>query len=72
LGPQLEAFLEKYPFVGAQTITKHSLTTVPTVKEILQRELEMRKFSGPWVPHSLRAPPRVARVEASTEMLRIL
>jgi hypothetical protein len=32
----------------------------------------MRKFSRRWVPHFLSQAQKVARVEASIEMLRIL
>jgi hypothetical protein len=45
LGPQVEAFLQKDPFASARIIAKHFLTTASTVKEILLRELGMRKFS---------------------------
>jgi hypothetical protein len=39
LGPELEAFMQKYPFASARVIAQHFLTTVPTIKDILQREL---------------------------------
>jgi hypothetical protein len=72
LGPQFEAFLQKCPFARARVIAKHFLITIPTVKEILQRELGMRKFSRRWVSHSLSSAHKVVQVEASKEMLRIL
>jgi hypothetical protein len=72
LAALLEAFLQKYPFASAGMITKHFLVNPHTVKEILQRELGMRKFSRRWVPHSLTSAQKVARVDASIEMLRIL
>jgi hypothetical protein len=53
LGPRLEAFMQKYPFASAGIIAQRFLTTVPTIKDILQRELGMRKFSRGWVPHFL-------------------
>jgi hypothetical protein len=53
-------------------IAKHFLIKPYTVKEILQTELGMRKFSRRWVPHSLTYAQKVARVEASIEILRIL
>jgi transposase len=53
LGPQLEAFIQKYPFASARVIAEHFLTTVPTIKAIIQRELGMRQFSRRWVPHFL-------------------
>jgi hypothetical protein len=45
LRSQLEAFMQKYPFASARVITQHFLKTVPTIKNILQRELGMRTFS---------------------------
>jgi hypothetical protein len=42
------------------------------VKEILQGELGMRKFSGRWVAHSLSSPEEVALVAGSKDMLSIL
>jgi transposase len=69
LGPQLEAFMQKYPFSSARGITQHFLTTVPRIKDILQRELGMRKFSRRWMPHFLSPAQEVARVEASKTIL---
>jgi hypothetical protein len=65
LGLQLEAFIQKYPFASARVIAQHFLTTVPTIKDILQRQLGMGKFSRRWVPHFLSSGQKVARVEAS-------
>jgi hypothetical protein len=42
------------------------------MKEILQRELGLKKFSWRWVSHCLSPAQQVAPVEASTEMLRII
>jgi hypothetical protein len=72
LGPQVEAFLQKYRFASARLIKKHVPTTASTVKKILQRELGMRKFSRGWVPHLLIDAQKVAWVEAVKEMLKIL
>jgi transposase len=66
-GLQLEVFMQKYPFASARVIAQHFLTTVPTTKNILQRELGMRKFSRRWVPHFLSPAQKVARVEASKQ-----
>jgi hypothetical protein len=71
LGRQLEAFMQKCPFASAGVIAQHFLT-VPTIKDILQRELGMRKFSRRWVPHFLSPVQKVARVEASKTILRVL
>jgi hypothetical protein len=72
LGPQLGAFLQKYPFASAQGIAQHFLATVLTVKNILQRELGMKQLSRRYVPHSLSDAQKDTGVEASEEMLRIL
>jgi hypothetical protein len=69
LGPQLEAFMQKYPSASARVIAKHFLTTVPMIKDILQRELGTKKFSRRWVPHFLSPSQKIARVEASKTIL---
>jgi hypothetical protein len=70
LGPQLEGPMQKYTF--ARVIARHFLTTVPRTKDILHRELGMRKFSQLWVSHFLSSAGKVARVEASKTILRVL
>jgi hypothetical protein len=72
LGPQLEAFLQKDPFASTRVIAQHFLTTVPTIKDILQRDLGMRKCSRRWVLHFLSSAQEVAPVEASKTILRAL
>jgi hypothetical protein len=64
--------MQKYPFASARVIAQHFLTTVPTIKDILQRELGMRKFSWRWMPHFLSPAQKVARVETSKIILQIL
>jgi hypothetical protein len=64
--------MQKYPFASASVIAQHFLTTVPTIKNILQRELGMIKCSLRWVPHFLSPAQKVARVEASKTILRVL
>jgi hypothetical protein len=72
LGPQLEAFMQKHPFASARVITQHFFTTVLTIKDIPQRELGVKKFSRRWVPHFLSPAQKVAPVEASKTILRVL
>jgi hypothetical protein len=72
LGPQLEAFIQKDIFASARVIAQHFLTTVPTIKDILQRELGMRKFLRRWVPHFLSPTQKAARIKASKTILRVL
>jgi hypothetical protein len=71
LGPQVEPFLQKYPFVSARIIAKHFLGTASTVKEVVPRELGMRRFSWRWVFHSLSDAQKIAPVDAA-KMSRIL
>jgi hypothetical protein len=61
--------MQKYPFATARVIAQHFLTTIPTIKDILQRELEMRKFSRRWMPHFLSPAQNVACIEASKTIL---
>jgi hypothetical protein len=49
----LHKFLERYPFSSARAIWRHFRSSPPTVKEILGRELGLKKFSRRWVPHVL-------------------
>jgi hypothetical protein len=42
------------------------------IKDILQRKLGVRKFSRHWVPHFLSPVQKVAGVEASKTILRVL
>jgi hypothetical protein len=72
LRPQFVGFLQKYPFASSRALARHFLSRVPTIEEILQRERELQKFSRRWVHHFLSPTPKVARLEASTEMLQIL
>jgi hypothetical protein len=64
--------MQKCPFASARVIAQHFLATGPTIKDILQRELGMRKFSRRWVPHFLSPAQKVARVEALKTILRVL
>jgi hypothetical protein len=64
--------MHKYPFVSARVITQNFLKTVPPIKDILQRALAMKKFSWRWVPHFLSPAQKVACVEASKTILRVL
>jgi hypothetical protein len=42
------------------------------VKDIIARDLGLKKMTRRWVPHALSGPQKVKRVEASTELLQIL
>jgi hypothetical protein len=64
--------MQKCPFSSARVIVQHFFTKVSTMKDIFQRGLGMRKFSRRWVPHFLSLAQKVARVEASKTILRVL
>jgi hypothetical protein len=72
LGSRLETSLLKYPFASARVIAQHFCTTAPTIKDILHRELGIRKFSRHWVPYFFSEAQKAAGAEASKEMLQIL
>jgi hypothetical protein len=61
---QLAAFLQKYPFANARVLMQYFLTSVSTIKEILQRELGLKKVSRHWVPLFLSLAQEIAHVEA--------
>jgi hypothetical protein len=61
--------MQRYPFSSARVIAQHFLMAVLTIKDILQRELGMRKFSRRWLPHFLSPVMKVARVGASETIL---
>jgi hypothetical protein len=64
--------MQKYPFASARGIAQHFLTTVPTIRDMLQRELGMRKFSRRWISHFLTLAQKLARVEAPKAILQVL
>jgi transposase len=53
LRQQLATFLQKYPCASVRLLAQHSMTSAPTIKEILQREMGLKKFSRRWIPHFL-------------------
>jgi hypothetical protein len=71
LGPHFEAFLQKEPFIGACIITQHLLTVCSPVKEILTRQLGIRKFSRHSGSDLVGRAYKVSRVEASIERFKI-
>jgi transposase len=43
-GPVLQKFLDRYPFSGTKVISIHFHISPPTVKEILRRQLQLKKI----------------------------
>jgi histone-lysine N-methyltransferase SETMAR len=72
MGSMFQAYLEKYPFASARVLAQHFFVSAPTVKDILQRELGMKKYSRRWLRHLLTGSQKAARVDSSREMLKIL
>jgi hypothetical protein len=71
LGLQLEAFMQKYPFPSARGIVQHFFRTIPTIKDIPQRKLGMRKFSRRCVPHFI-SPAQSCWRRSTKTILRVL
>jgi hypothetical protein len=59
------------PFASARVLARRFLTSGLTIKEILHRDRRLKKFTALGAPF-LFFPRRVAGIEASTEMARIL
>jgi hypothetical protein len=72
LAAPLRLFLNDYPFASAHMLSQHFNVSATMVKEILARDLGLRKFTRRWVPHAFSDPHKVKRVEASSELLHIL
>jgi transposase len=72
LAEPLRLFLDNDPFTTARMLSRHFNVSATTVKEILARDLGMRKFTRRWVPHTLSDLQKVKRVETSTELFHIL
>jgi transposase len=62
LGDSLPKFLFKYMFASAMNIASHFNINMSTVKDLLARELRLRKFTQRWVPHSLSECEKNERV----------
>jgi hypothetical protein len=65
-------FLQDYPFTSASVLSRHFSVCATTVKEILARDLDLKKITRRWVSHTLSDRQKVKRVEVSTELVQIL
>jgi transposase len=72
LAKDLSDFLEEFPFTSAAVIAEQFNQSKSTIKEILQREFGLRRFSGRWVPRSLSATQKADRKKMSIDLLSIL
>jgi hypothetical protein len=74
LAEAFRLFLQDYPFASARILSRHFsvCACATTVKEILIRDLGLKKITRRWVPHALSDRQKVKRVEASTDLVQIL
>jgi hypothetical protein len=72
LGEPLAEFLEQFPFASAGSIAEHFGLSKPTIREIIERELGLRRFSRRWVPHSLSDSQKADRMTMAISMLGVL
>jgi hypothetical protein len=72
LGPVLQKFLDRDPFSSTMVISRHVRTSPSTVKEILRRELGLKKLSRRWFPHLLSDDQKKLLVDASRKLLSLL
>jgi hypothetical protein len=80
LGKALSDFLEEFPFASAaiiaeqfnQSINQSINQSKSTIKEILQRELGLQRFSRRWIPHSLSASQKANLKTITIDLLSVL
>jgi transposase len=72
LGSVIEKFLEKHPFASSKVVSRHIDVSASTVKEIMTRELGLKKYTRRWVPHELSEDQKKFRVDQSRMPLDIL
>jgi hypothetical protein len=72
LAEPFRLFRQDYPFASARMLSRHFGVCATAVKHILARDLRLKKFTRPWVPHTLSGTQKVKGVEASTELLQVL
>jgi transposase len=72
LGKALSDFLEEFPFASASIIAQNFGQSKSTIKQILKRELGLRRFSREWVLHSLSESQKADRKTVAIDMLSLL
>jgi hypothetical protein len=72
LAEPFRLFIPNYPFASARMISRHFSVCTTTAKEILVRDLGLKKFTRRWVPHTLSDPQKVMKTEESNKLLQIL
>jgi hypothetical protein len=72
LGAVQQKFLDPHPFSSPRVTSRHFRISPPTVKEILRRDLGLKKFNRRWIPHLLSNEQKTLRVDASRKLLSLL
>jgi hypothetical protein len=72
LGSALQRFLKKFPFASSRVIAAHFSLDRVTIKNILDREPGLRKFTCRCVPYIRCAEQRLRKVTESQSLLTIL
>jgi hypothetical protein len=63
LGPILQKFIAKNSFATARILAEHFSLSHLTAKDVLSRELELRKFSRRWLSAKLSPTQKDARLQ---------
>jgi len=72
VGLSLHKFLSRHPFTSAKVLAAQFQMHPTTIKEVLNRELGLRRFSRRWVPHLLTPQQKEMRVEKARTLLSLL
>jgi hypothetical protein len=72
VGKACSDFLEEFPFATRGIIAQYFNQSKSTIKEILQRELGLQRFSGRSIPRALPYAQKVDRTAMLTDLLSIL
>jgi hypothetical protein len=71
LGRSYLSYLDE-PFLTARVLAKRLATSPHTIKEIVARDLGMRRLTRSWVPHELTLANKAKRVEDARMLLQVL
>jgi hypothetical protein len=72
IGAAISQFLSKEPFLSAHMFAKRLATGPDTIKEIVTRDLGMRKVTQRWVLHGLSATDKAKPVVDAQTLLQAL
>jgi hypothetical protein len=72
LSEPFRMFLNDFPFATARMMSRQFSAHPNIIKEILRRDLGLKKFARRLVPHQLNPSQKVQRVEAAKLLLQIL